>query len=182
MEYARLRRRIAAHFIDFLLLLIVMAALVFAGLRQQNIEILLTPVRGALLFLFTFYFHGKSGQTPGKKWLGIMVVDWQGKKIGFMQSAQRNLMLFLMSIPWPIATVIALNRIPPEQYIELWGHGEAALEASLRPEWYGQLQPYMLGIFVIDILFLVVSKNRRSLHDYIGRTSVVRVRTEGALQ
>jgi uncharacterized RDD family membrane protein YckC len=72
MEYAGLGRRIAAHFLDILVLLIVMVVIVFVGRRQQDLEIFLTPVRGALIFFYTFYFHGKTGQTPGKKWMGIV--------------------------------------------------------------------------------------------------------------
>ena len=127
MIYASLGRRVSAHFLDLLMLLVAMAALVLIGRRHQDVEIVLTPVRGALLLLYTFYYHGKTGQTFGKKWMGIMVVSDRGERIGFPQSARRNVVMFLMSLPWPIATVIALTRIPPSQYLELWGHGEAAL-------------------------------------------------------
>jgi uncharacterized RDD family membrane protein YckC len=104
-----------------------------------------------------------------------VVVNNRGERISFAQSARRNAVLLLMSIPWPVATVIALNRMPSAQYVALWGHGEAALEASLRPEWYEQIQLYMLALFVIDILTMVITKRRRSLHDYIGGTTVVKV-------
>jgi uncharacterized RDD family membrane protein YckC len=175
MEYAGLGRRITAHFLDILVLLIAMTLIVFIGKRQQDLEIFLTPVRGALLFLYTLYFHGKTGQTLGKKWMRIRVVDDQGEWIGFAQSARRNSILFLMSIPWIVATVIALQRMPSVQYLSLWGHGEAALEASLRPGWYEQVQLCMLVVFAMDIVVMVTTKRRKSLHDYLGGTVVVKV-------
>jgi uncharacterized RDD family membrane protein YckC len=182
MEYAGLGRRITAHFLDILVLLVAMALIVFIGRRQQDVEIFLTLVRGALLFLYTLYFHGKTGQTLGKKWVGIRVAAEQGEKIGFVQSARRNSILFLMSIPWIVATVIALQRMPAAQYMSLWGHGEAALEASLRPGWFDQIQLYMLVVFAIDIVMMFTTKRRQSLHDYIGGTVVVMVEKDKSNQ
>jgi uncharacterized RDD family membrane protein YckC len=175
MEYAGLGRRISAHLLDNLVSLAAIALIVFVGRRQQDLEIFLTPVRGASLFLYTLYFHGKTGQTFGKKWMGIRVVDYHGKSIGFVQSTRRNSILFLMSIPWIVATVIALQRMPSAQYMSLWGHGEAALEATLRPGWYEPVQLCMFLVFALDIVVMVTTKRRRSLHDYIGGTSVVKV-------
>jgi uncharacterized RDD family membrane protein YckC len=175
MEYAGLGRRITAHFLDILVLLVAMQFIVLVGRRQQDLEIFLTPVRGSLLFLYTLYFHGKTGQTLGKKWMGVKVVDDQGEGIGFVQSARRNSILFLMSIPWIVATVIALQKMPSSQYMSLWGQGGAALEASLRPGWYEQIQLWMLAVFAMDIVVMVAAKRRKSLHDYIGGTMVVRV-------
>jgi hypothetical protein len=93
-----------------------------------------------------------------------MVVSNRGERIGFPQSVRRNAMLFLISIPWPVATVIALSRIAPAQYLELWGNGESALEVSLRPEWYAQFQQYVHAALVVDVLLMVISKRQKSLH------------------
>lgn len=173
MEYASLTRRIQAHLLDILVLLAAMVILVLIGRGHQHLEMVLTPVRGALLFLYTFYYHARTGQTLGKKWMGIKVVSDRGEPIGFAQSAKRNAILLLMSIPWPLATVIAISRIPAAQYVALWGHGEVALEASLRPQWYDQIQLYMIAVFIIDILAMILSSQRRSLHDLIGGTAVI---------
>ncbi len=174
MVYASVGRRVVAHILDMLVVAIPMAAIVYIGAREQDVEILLTPVRGALLFLYVFYFHGKTGQTIGKKLMGLMVVDDQGQKIGFLKSARRDSILLFLSLPWIVATVIALQRVPAEAYMRLWGHGEAALEASLRPEWYEQMQVVVLLLVAFDLIVMATNNHRKSIHDYVGGTVVIR--------
>jgi uncharacterized RDD family membrane protein YckC len=175
MVYGSVRRRIAAHILDMLVALIPMAVIVFIGAGHQQVEIVLTPLRGALLFLYLFYFHGKTGQTPGKKWLGLMVVSDQGQRIGFLQAARRDVIFLLLSMPWIVATVVALQQVPPDTYVRLWGKGLAAVEATFRPEWYEPMQLLLLVIAVLQIIVMRVSKRRKSVHDYIGGTVVIRI-------
>lgn len=174
MVYGSVRRRIAAHILDMLVALIPMAVIVFVGAGHQEVEIVLTPLRGSLLFLYLFYFHGKTGQTPGKKWLGLMVVSDQGQRVGFLQAARRDAIFLVLSLPWMVATVVALQRVPPDSYVRLWGNGLAALEATLRPEWYEPMQLLLLVIAALQLVVMRVSKRRKSVHDYIGGTVVIR--------
>jgi uncharacterized RDD family membrane protein YckC len=177
MERAGVWRRITAHFLDLLLMMIAIALLVMIGQRHQDMEILLTPIQGALVFLYTWYYHGRTGQTLGKKWMGIRVVDDRGERIDFARSLRRNWILFVMSVPWIVATIIALLKIPPAEYLMLSAHGEAALEASLRPGWYEPIQFCVGVLFMIDLVLMLATKRRKSLHDYLGGTVVVVDRT-----
>ncbi len=174
LRYAGLPRRIVAHVLDVIVLIVAMLLLEFIGSGNRHVEILVTPIQGALMFLYTLYFHANIGQTLGKKWMKIVVVSREGKRIGFNESFRRNAVLLLMSLPWPIATMIALSRISPNLYADAVPHARMALEISLRPAWYDPVQLVMFALLAVDLIAMIASKQHRSLHDRIGGTCVVR--------
>ncbi len=111
-----------------------MALLFVPGSISKSLALLFTVAQGFLCFLYTYYYHGKYGQTIGKRWLKIMVLTTNGSPISFVHSIRRNIILFIESIPWTLCTIIAISRIPTYQYYTLHGHVYNQLERSLRPE------------------------------------------------
>src|SRR5437588_6916310 len=98
--------RFLAWFIDAALIVL----LDFAGIMAGAILDAARPGLGtALIYLWIFgvlwgYFlvfewlwHG---QTPGKRLLGIRVIQWRGTGIAFYQAAVRNILRVVDSLPW----------------------------------------------------------------------------------
>lgn len=175
MIYASFWRRFCAHGIDIAILLPVMALLSVPGVVSQLLAICLVPAQGLLYFLYTFYLHAKSGQTLGKRWLKIRVLTPSGSAIGFVLSARRNIIIFFQSLPWICGTMIAISRIPIDQYYALHGHAYNLLEESLRPEWYASAYLIMGAIVIPEVVAVLTSKRKQSLHDFVGGTVVIHV-------
>jgi len=175
MNYAPFRFRLGAHLLDIIVLLSALALLLLIGSRSQSLAVWLTPVEGLLFYAYTLYFHAKSGQTLGKRWLGIKVVTLEGGAIGIARSFRRNLIMLIESLPWIVATMIATLRVPSEQFRSLHGDAYNQLLKSLKPEWYPITVTIFDVILIAEIASVLLTRKRRSLHDFVGGTVVVRI-------
>jgi len=75
------------------------------GIEEGNLWILaLTLTLGFLIFFgyFTFFETWWSGQTPGKRWLKLRVIQEDGRPIGFFAALLRNLLRMVDMIPPPL--------------------------------------------------------------------------------
>jgi len=83
--------------------------LLFIGNMYASLMESLRPGVGSAVFLFWFFgclwgyfllfewlWHG---QTPGKRLLGIRVIQWRGTSLTFLQSAVRNIVRIVDSLP-----------------------------------------------------------------------------------
>lgn len=60
--------------------------------------IFLIILKGTLEIFYITYFHFKSGQTPGMKYMGIKIVNSQGQLLSFSQALIRHLIFAFMSL------------------------------------------------------------------------------------
>jgi uncharacterized RDD family membrane protein YckC len=92
-------RRLGALLLDAIVLGVVGGILAAIGAAANAPWLVFLAIPGFLFY--EIYFHGKpSGQTPGKKWLGIRVVDFNtGGPIGYGRSALRMVGRYLSGIP-----------------------------------------------------------------------------------
>jgi uncharacterized RDD family membrane protein YckC len=75
------------------------------GLAAALMSLWMFGVLFGYFLLFEWLWHG---QTPGKRLVGIRVIDWQGTGISFTQSAVRNLYRLVDGLPlYGVAFVIA---------------------------------------------------------------------------
>lgn len=107
--------------------------------------------------------------------MGVKVVNIDGKPIGFNQSFQRNIAWFFASLPYIIATAIAISQIPSDQFHELFLQSKTyySLEESLRPSWYMPVQAIFVIFLFSDLIATLVTRKNQSIHDLIGSTIVV---------
>jgi uncharacterized RDD family membrane protein YckC len=104
---------VGARFLAWLVDALLMVLLGFMGLLVASVYGAMKPglalaVGAAWLFvlnwgyflLFEWLWHG---QTPGKRLLGIRVIQWQGTAISFYQAAVRNLVRVVDSLPWVLS-------------------------------------------------------------------------------
>ncbi len=175
MNYARFRLRLGAHVLDIIVLLSILAFLLAVGSTNWLLSVWLIPIEGLLFYIYTLYFHATSGQTLGKRQLGIRVVTLEGGALGIAGSFRRNLIMLIESLPWIVATMFATLRVSDEQFRSLHGHAYTQLLKNLRPEWYPMTLTIFNVILVAEISAILLTKKRRSLHDFVGGTVVVKV-------
>ena len=91
-------RRLASVILDGLVLAVIWVPLVIIGHAANAAAVLLLIVPIALFY--EIYFHGgPSGQTPGKKWMGIRVVDFNtGGPIGYGRATIRVIGRYISGI------------------------------------------------------------------------------------
>jgi len=92
---------IVGFFLLIVLAIVIPALSVFGGLGPQW-AIALLIFAGFLLNsgYYAFFEAIWNGQTPGKRLLGIRVIQWRGTAISFYQAAVRNLLRVVDSMPW----------------------------------------------------------------------------------
>ncbi len=103
---AGLGARSLAWLIDLLILCVLgFAGLLFAnvlamagrpGMGQAVLSFWLFGLMWAYFLLFEWLWNG---QTPGKRVLGLRVIQWRGTAIGFLQATVRNLLRIVDCLP-----------------------------------------------------------------------------------
>src|SRR5439155_26337723 len=112
---AGLGSRFLAWFIDGALIVVLDVAGVMAGsvlnaarpgLGQSLVYLWIFGVLWGYFLVFEWLWHR---QTPGKRLLGIRVIQWRGTGIAFYQSAVRNLLRIVDALPffYAVAGVVA---------------------------------------------------------------------------
>ena len=123
-NYATVGSRIAAIIIDSIIILIVLgiiaiplgiSAMLFSGMGgltnfAPNFAFIgtFTVLNFVLWILYFTYFEGSSGQTLGKKALGIKVVKETGKKLTYGDSFVRTILRIIDSIGFYILGLIVI--------------------------------------------------------------------------
>ena len=126
-----------------------------------------------LLFFYDFTFDWLTGQTIGKKVLGIRVFTMTGEKLSFTQAAVR---ISLYAASGLISLIILGNNFP-----EIQANGVLALnyaeilEKLDRDSFAYALSGHaLLGLAIVDIIVLLFHPQRRALHDLMSRTIVLK--------
>jgi uncharacterized RDD family membrane protein YckC len=100
---------VGARFLAWLVDILCMGVLIFAGeMYFMGLDVGIEGVGAALAVLwvfvvqwgyFIFFEWLWQGQTPGKRVLGIRVIQWRGTAVSFSQSAVRNIVRFADFLP-----------------------------------------------------------------------------------
>jgi uncharacterized RDD family membrane protein YckC len=111
-QVAGLGSRFVAWLLDFVVIVGLFLVSMYIGAAYESarqgfgiaIVMLLTfAVQWGYFLLFEWLWHG---QTPGKRMVGIRVIDLQGASISFGQSAMRNLLRVVDGLPLVIPDVV----------------------------------------------------------------------------
>ncbi|MEJ6472927.1 RDD family protein [Pseudoalteromonas piscicida] len=165
-KYATFWRRVGAIFIDALILSAVFSieSLIF-GFNCHGGNLLLSTLGWIQMSLYNLFMHGRYGQTFGKVVTRIKVVDHDTEqKINIKQSLRREsigLVLYMLLLALLMVSSIELfiNDTAPAIVLYLLSGIEAVL----------------LFWFLAELVSVLSNHKSRALHDYIGKTVVVRV-------
>jgi len=172
LHYAGFWIRVLARAIDFLVMLPVVLFFewVLATTGRNGVPFLIPY--GFFVFIYFPYFHARTGQTLGKRATGLRVVASDGASIGWGESLGRSAVDGLWTVIWCGGLAVAIGSFSKQAMVVPWHHYMKALE-SYMPLWYHKVI-FAMGVWwCMDIVALLASKEKRSLHDLIGGTKVV---------
>ncbi|MFH1062745.1 MAG: RDD family protein [Candidatus Omnitrophota bacterium] len=119
---------------------------------------------------YRIYFHGRWGQTLGKMAMKIKVVNVDFGKIDYYAAFKREIVNILIDLITIIVVVAAMKSIPSVNWLVMpeIEKQNVILRAKDKISFIGLFWLYA------DIICLLINKQKRSIHDFIGSTIVVR--------
>lgn len=122
---------------------------------------------------YTVYFHGRFGQTIGKRVMGIRVVRLTGENIGWPNAWRRSSVDIGFSILGIVSTFAALLMITDPEYYGV-GLVQRAENVQLHePEWLSWSKVASQIWIWSEVVVMLFNTKRRALHDFIAGTIVV---------
>lgn len=161
-RYHTLGRRIVASLIDIAIFLPLAAVFMLAPLDPNGWAFwTLSLITFVVSTCYYVILHGRTGQTVGKKVMGVTVVSAvKEESITMIQSVRREspfIVMYLVLIPVEAVMIEA----PDELYYAL-------LAFTVR------FDRIMDCWFLADPIVALLNQRRRTLHDFVGSTVVVK--------
>ncbi len=177
-EYAGFWRRVAAHFIDGVVMSLTMLAIVLVTIGNNSLYLLTLIVPGVLSIIYQLYFTTQYGASLGKMAMGIKIVRLDGGPIGFSQANLRYLPFLIFAVVGILGNVEAFQNIPiPSIFFEYGWTERAKILQQHQPIWI-LFNSLISGLFIVaDTIALLISKQKLSIHDRIANTMVIKIET-----
>ncbi len=158
LRYTTFWKRFFASIIDGIFLTVaVLICQVFMNESTQEVVFTFIP------FVYSILMHGHSGQTIGKQFTGIQVVNFKDEKaINYLQAFKRDAIpLLALIIMYVLSSYLPAN------------------EAEINPESLLYISISILGAshaiwYVLEFITMLLNKKRRAIHDFIASTVVIR--------
>jgi uncharacterized RDD family membrane protein YckC len=112
-------------------------------------------------YFYTIYFHWASGQTLGKKWMDVRVIDKsETKLLTLKQAFMRDSIYIVLEM---IGLIVLISKI-----IQL---GEYPFRESIINYYLNWLTTLW---FVLEIASMLTNEKRRAIHDFLAGSVVIR--------
>lgn len=167
--YGTLWPRIGAYFLDFLVLAPVSMGLTYANVLYWKSTFLVIPIF-LIVMSYRPVLEHLYGYSLGKKWLGMMVINQEGDSPTWTQAILRNVFMLAINFFSLVLTILLFSQ---PGFSEVQNYTEYTLFVAQHQQ-YNWLQSTLSLIFVIDAIVLWRDRQKRSLHDQIARTWVVK--------
>lgn len=157
--YPSLLQRLSASLLDGLTLIFVAIVLSLLYYMIGCSGTLIYPIN-VLIPLSKYWIEAYQGTTPGKRALGIVLVDYHSREpIGWGQAFKRNMLLLLL---FPLATL-------SDYMVQNGWYKTFPDELNV----LGNIILILVALYGLSCLFILVSPTRRSLLDYFAKTVCV---------
>lgn len=176
LEYAGFWRRVAAHLIDALALGMALLVLVLFSLGNNSLYLLSLVIPTVLGIVYQLYLTTRYGATLGKMAMDVKIVRLDGSPIGFTEANWRYLPYLIFGVIGLLGNFEAFHSIPvPSIFFELsWTERNDVLQ-QYQPVWATLSMIASLLFIFVDVVMLIGSKKKLSLHDRIGNTMVIKI-------
>lgn len=172
MKYAGFWKRFVAGLIDGFVLVVPTLCLLWLQSASRTWALLTLMPLTFLFPAYEIYFHGRSGQTIGKKSQGIRVVSLDGAFITWKQAFMRSSVGLGLGVLSSISTLVALTQLSDREFSTLSWIELLAREAELSP----YINEITMANYVwigSEVVVLLFNRKKRALHDFIAGTVVV---------
>jgi len=160
-KYDTFWRRFFAGLLDALVL--TPLGLLFTFIRTDNVFVLIlvTIIMYSSVYVYEVFFHWRTGQTLGKKWMNIRVVNEdESRLLTFKQSFKRDSIYIFMETIGILALSVQILRL---------GHlpSNDSLVTQI-VDWLGTIW------FFTEIVTMLTNNKRRALHDILADSVVIK--------
>jgi len=174
LHYAGFWRRFCAYWIDATVLLPITGIAYLFG-EKSRLFYLYWFIPGLLLGLFFHvYLVRRYGGTPGKLALKTRIALLDGSPVTTKAATLRYAVLFVLHALSSVGLLMSTLAMTDELYFSLGYIARLQKMVELAPRWYFTVsvlaQVWVWGEFVT----MLFNKRRRSVHDYMAGTVVVR--------
>lgn len=169
-KYSTFGPRFVAALIDGIVFAIILyiECLMF-GVEYSAQGDLHQALNGVQLAIYSIFMHGYFGQTLGKMSMNIKVLDHDTEtEINVKQALRRESVNLALNISWVLIFLIIATSL--EMYGAIYGGLSYAVVG------FGILATVWVISEFVTMLF---NDKRRAVHDYIGKTVVVRIEKGG---
>ena len=182
MQYAGFWQRFWAGLIDFAVLLLPIIALVWLSSLSHVAAIICAVPSGLLFWFYTFHFHAATGQTIGKRVLGIRVVRLDGSRIGPSESFLRSAVDLFFAVISIVGTLWGLVALASAEISASgWANQQQLIEQS-QPSFIRWADIAGLIWVLSEIFTMLFNQQKRAIHDFIAGTVVINENTYHAQQ
>lgn len=181
LEYAGFWRRVAAHLIDAVVMGLALFAIVLftSGDNSNSLYLMTLIVPGALSIVYQLYLTSKYGATLGKIAMDVKIVRQDGGPIGFTHANLRYLPYAIFGVIAVLGNIDALNNVPiPSIFFEHTWTERGKILQHYQPAWAALSTVASILFVLVDVVALLVSKQKLSMHDRIGGTMVIKAKSD----
>ncbi len=174
--YAGFWPRVGAYFLDFLILTPYLALSMY--LANKFLYYYVYAFVPVVLFgwFYSIYLVERFGGTPGKLILKIRIKMLDGSDVTRKAAVLRYLPLWVLSALTSLAFVFSVSLIREETYHALSYLDKNKLIVELTPSWYKTVDLLTKIWILAEYVTLLFNKRRRSVHDLIAGTIVVKAK------
>jgi len=172
MKYAGFWKRLGAGWIDGFALLLPTIFLLWLNSVSRTWAFLTEFPLAFLVYAYEIYFHGRSGQTIGKRSVNIKVMSLDGSAITWRQAFLRSSVGVGLGVLYLISTLAALFNITEADFSALSWPELAVKKAALSP-YINEITIAMYAWMASEVVVLLFNRKKRALHDFIAGTVVV---------
>jgi uncharacterized RDD family membrane protein YckC len=149
------------------------AALGWWALSSRTAAVLLLVPSSACWHLYRVVMHAHGGQTIGKRAACIRVVTTSGRCISWREALLRDSVSAVFTALSTTSLLIAATFMPDAVW-NLGGRETARVLQAAEPS-FGHWANAASALWLcLDLLVLLADNQRRSLHDFIAGTAVIR--------
>ena len=172
MKYAGFWKRLGAGWFDGFVLLLPIIFLMWIHSISRTWAFLTELPLAFLFYGYEIYFHGRWGQTFGKRSVSIKVVALDGSSVTWRQAFLRSSVGLGLGVLYSISTFVALFNMTDADFSSLSWADLAIKQADLSP-YINEITIAMYIWMASEVVVLLFNRKKRALHDFIAGTVVV---------
>lgn len=173
LRYSTFWSRVGAALLDVVFLMPLYGLDFLIGGHPRFYLYMVVPTALITLFYYVFLVT-RYGATPGKKLVGLRIAMLDGSAVTAKAAFLRYGMWWLFALLSSFSMITAASTLPAEAFEGVSYMARSAALTAAQPGWASGIMWAMQLFFWGSIITMLINKKRRTLHDMIAGTVVVR--------
>ena len=173
LRYSTFWQRVGATLIDSLILTPLFLVDYFLAAQSRMYELYAFIPSALITAYFYLYLVVRHGGTPGKLLMGLRIANLDGSRVGWKAALLRLSILWLLELAESSMSIVAALGMTDEAYLAL-GFFERSAAFEVAMPLLEAVTWLMIIWFAACLVTMLANSKRRTLHDFIAGTVVVR--------